>query len=771
MPPQVAVQDRILPPDTVIVPLVIRVGREDPNSQPEPNTCSFGILGDLPPQVRLGSTVDVYLAHGYGGVWTDIWEDDWSPDLIVATDEPTERITRFAGTITDLSPESVGGVLQTGVVATGRMGDLGRIKTGTTNWPVETEKARVERLATEAEGAGIDVVGEGYTWQMAARPLETASVLDILYDTCTAGGLLHESPEGTIQFDHWQVREEGEATAFLIPTDIEDSVGWSQQVSAFIRRAVVRYGTPAEGNSEQPQVVVGPRGWGQPEQVISTFLNTAADATTFAKLVLSRWGDTKQFEAPTLVIPAHTIPTDTWDAIMGLGFGAVIVTEGVTAFPVALPQGRNEWFVEGWTEEYDRPTDALQFTHMVNLSVSDRARFRPDLGGVTMFTDLQVGPSEAPYGTVRQFVGRLRHADTSGNPGVGVVGYVEVQNGRETLGAAQTDSDGYFTVVVRGDALPYGSYLLTAVYSGNWPTYKGTVGQFPPTVVTGSTTVTEASIGLTTSPVVANAGQPVTLTATVGMTRNQSTAGRVTFQYRTDVNGAWTTLARVDLKRGQVKAKATWKAAPPVPGGAGVYSQVRAVYNPTLAGVADVNTGPVGVPVRIRKTKTLNYNGQWDESYGGNGVVWPQANIQFGQHATKGNSKGLIGFGLEGSDDWIGWTISKVEVYLKAGYWANNIGTMRIGSHPYNIAPTGQPEVQAGKTIVSNWKEGQGRWVNITPWGKGICTGVMGVALGPGGGPKGTKPGDPKFRGWVYPTSDAVNGPKLRVNGYRWEMP
>ena len=751
--PQVAIDGRILDPWTVTVPVTIRLGRESPNSQADANTCTFGLIGQLPVEARMNAPVEVFLAWGQGGIWSDIWEKYWSTDIV--TGDPDERLTRFVGRVTDLNPVSESGGLHTELVATGRLGDLGRVKSGWYVYPEETEEARVDRLAIEAADAGVDLGGRGYSWHMAKREIGTASLLDILYDTATAGGVVHETIEGAVQFDNWSARSAAQPVLYLSPSDLEDSVGWSQQIDAFIQRAVIRYGTPAEGNSEQPQVIVGKRAWGRPETVISTFLRDPADATQFGNLVLSRWGDQGAFEAPVLNVLASLVPADTWDALTSLTVGDVIVTTGVTSTPAPLPQGGGEWFVEGWSEVFDKTGSRL--AHRVALAVSDRQRFRPDLGDPVTIGDVAVTPQDAMFGVARTVTARL---STVYGQAVDR-GPVRLLEGNREIGYLKTPTTtGAVTFALGGNQLTVGSHVLTLAYSGAWPDYLAAAVDTRPVTVGDPSKPGDpplSSISVTVSTHAVNEGQKVTHYALVGMTRGASRAGRVYFQVSRDVGKTFTEYARVTTGAHAAEVSAQW---PAVDGTRPV--RLRARFDPDLAGAATVG-GAQDVDVLAKAEKTLGYPCTWDATYNGNGNLDTTAKPIWQGYAepSKGNQKGLAGFAIPPAD-WAGWTVTKVELWLHSGTWKGSSGNMRIGSHPHISAPPSAPSIYAGRTVVTGWKEDQGKWVNITSWGKGLATTVLkGIVLGPGRDPSNI------WRGWAYGYGN--DGPVVRITGYRWE--
>jgi hypothetical protein len=103
-PPTIAVAGRALPPERVVLPVEIMVGRENPTAQPDANSMSFSYVGDLPPEFVRGAPVNGTLLGFTLAGWDDVWTDLWSA-------EPTTP-----GLLPEPTPE---GFTQWQVVATG----------------------------------------------------------------------------------------------------------------------------------------------------------------------------------------------------------------------------------------------------------------------------------------------------------------------------------------------------------------------------------------------------------------------------------------------------------------------------------------------------------------------------------------------------------------------------------------------------------------------------------------------------------------------------
>jgi hypothetical protein len=79
-PPTIAVAGRALPPERVVLPVEIMVGRENPTAQPDANSMSFSYVGDLPPEFVRGAPVNGTLLGFTLAGWDDVWTDLWSAE-------------------------------------------------------------------------------------------------------------------------------------------------------------------------------------------------------------------------------------------------------------------------------------------------------------------------------------------------------------------------------------------------------------------------------------------------------------------------------------------------------------------------------------------------------------------------------------------------------------------------------------------------------------------------------------------------------------------
>jgi hypothetical protein len=106
-------------------------------------------------------------------------------------------------------------------------------------------------------------------------------------------------------------------------------------------------------------------------------------------------------------------------------------------------------------------------------------------------------------------------------------------------------------------------------------------------------------------------------------------------------------------------------------------------------------------------------------------------------------------------------TISKVEIYLYASYWASGTGT---GYHGVHTAPAGQPGTfssPSARTYDLNWAQGTGKWITldsqfpVNNWKTGAVPQYKGVVLG-------VQSNSQVYKG-VFHGCDASNPPLLRI--------
>jgi hypothetical protein len=763
---------RILDPFQVVIPIVIRLGRQSPTVQPDANSATFTILGPLPEEVRLGADVTVYLQAGKGGQWGDpetggetgpggdLWDDLWSypgpgdpdPEDPDASADPTYR---FTGRVTDLGPEAKGESLSTAVVCVGRKADLGGVVIGDAAWSAETEAERVQRLSDELSALGWDFIGSGESWYLAARDGKRDTALNLVHETMSAGGLVWETPDGVVVAEPLTARAGADTAVALAGDAILDGLRWSQRIDRLVQRVVVKY-----GKGSTSEAVVGPLGKTKREATATTVLRDLTDAESFGNLILARWGNPDDWEAPVIIAAASLVDPETWDALMGLSVSQVLETQGVTPLPTPLPYGSSAWFVEGWTETWDRKGNGAVWQEIA-LAVSSFQRFRPDTGNPTVITEVEVTPASGKYGTARTITAVLSDDVTDLPIPGGVVALLTSKGAVFTDGT--TDANGLLTLSLAGDDLNPGTYDgWTLVYGGLLGSWKASEAEVPTITVTEPDTApgeVKATVSLGVSPTNVREGSAVTLSASAVLTDgDRAPNGTFTFQVSRNNGSSWSTVATKSVTDGD--ATATWSATRPSDP-----CRFRVTFDASKSGVANVTSGTKSVDVLGKTTRTRTYSCSWAATYRSSGAKRTDTSDLFQGYisGTNGDQRGLAGgFGIS-AGEWDGWTVTKVEVFLKYHHWwSASGGTALIGSHTYSSEPESNPSVNARRTKVTGWKRDQGKWVDITSWGKGLATGSLkGVCIGPAGS-TGTA-----YYGTAYGTGSSR--PQLRITGYRWE--
>jgi len=689
-----------------------------------------------------------------------------------------DQLTRFTGKVTDLEPTAQNGQLITQVTATGRKADLGRAIIGSTLWAAETEGERINRIRAELELKGYDLVGEGALWYHAQRNAKRAKALDLLHELAVSGALVSETAEGVIVWEPWDARAAAEVAVSLGASSILDGVQWSQHVGNLIARVVVNYGEVSSGGTlsiavhraggpgtfEVPiqlaasTVEIGAVGLAQPEAQINVTLRDLTDAQNFGALVLDRWSDPTQWEAPTIVVPATLLDAESWDAVMSLTVSQVLETEGLTDHPRILPNGSTRWFVEGWQETFDRNGDGPIWQEIA-YQVSSFERFRPDKGADIEFLNVTVSPASAKYGVARTVSADLRTVP-AGTPVTG--GDAIVRKGTATEVAASTvEADGDLFFTIDGGDFGPGEYVLNIDYLGVFGTFRPASTPMPLLTVTQPDTgpgEVIAMVSFSASPGKVKSGSNVTLSADAQLSNgNKSPTGLYTFQVsRSGSGGPFNT---IDTKRaGDGHAELRWSSTRPDDP-----AHFRVIFNADLDGVPNVTSSVKSVNVLGKESKTKTYNSDWAQTYKSNGSQNTVTNdlIQGYISGTNGDQRSLAGFTIP-NGDWSGYTITKVEVQLKFIDWWGSSGTALIGSHNHASKPGSNPNISARRTR-KGWKQGEKKWCDITSWGKGLATGSQkGICLGPAGNQNSQA---------YYGTAQGTGNdrPAIRITGYRWQ--
>lgn len=295
---------------------------------------------------------------------------EWSARL--GKPEHDERV-RFRGTITDLSATIAGDTLQTAVQATGMLARFGDHYIGDTPWPVETDKARADRIATLLPAQTSFIPNGTPQVNLNARDVDRKKAADCLREQAGwTGSLLWETPDGTVRYDGSEQRGLSEMPPpRLAGSEIVQDPEWKQDMSRFITKVIVEYGLdPGEG-AERP---VATSGDGLVETKINTELSDAVSAQLVADLIVRRWGKPGIWDAPRVHTTTEILTAGGYESLLALNPGDTLETDMMADSPAVLgPVGK--WFLEGWTETWDRRSKNGPLVHELLLSVSDYRRF------------------------------------------------------------------------------------------------------------------------------------------------------------------------------------------------------------------------------------------------------------------------------------------------------------------------------------------------------------------------------------------------------------
>jgi hypothetical protein len=655
--------------------------------------------------------------------------------------------TRFVGSITDLSAQVEGAVLQTQVQCIGMLAKFGDRYIGDQPFPVETDAQRAERIAAIVGGAFLPNGSTQVT--LRTRDVDRKKVADVLRDQAgSTGALLWEAPDGTVHYDASEVRALAEhAPPRLAGSEIIADAEWRQEMSRFIPRVIVEYGHDQGEGAERPVYVTGTG----TETKINTELNDLDSATLVGDLIVRRWGNPAIWDAPRVHTSTQILTPGGYEALLATEPGDVIETELLADEPiVAGPVGR--WFVEGWTETWDG--DPL--VHSISLSVSDYQRFT--LAGEDPMMGLHAYPPE---------VGLPANTWVFNGPPVwvqAVLGngawptldegtfnlYCE---GREIQPPVQADNGEGNWRTMPASMIPVGEHVIEAHFSGVFAYWQPDVAYARVNVLPSA----GANVAFTATPTSVRNGSTQTLAATVSNPAGKPAAGTVTWVYSQDGGGTWRNWLTDRLVGGTVRR--AWKAHTPASNW-----QWKARYNPDAGqGMAVTESLAIPIDVLAQQTQTKTYTATWGAVYQGTGAVRAGLvnPLVQGRHSTGtyGDQRSLAGFSIP-TTDWTGWSVTKVEVYLYFQKWAQGSGTARIGSHTYTAAPASSPKITTRQN-VAKWGVGA-KWVDVTAWGKPFATGAFkGLTLGPGNSTNTIYYGEAHGHTGTYK-------PKVRITGSRW---
>lgn len=339
--------------------VAIRHGRDDTDTQPEPNSATFDI--------SLDTDIDVYPPGlDVGGF------------LSVTTTVPgNPPSVRFYGKITDVDQtwEDAGADTpdrqSVQVIAAGPLADLGRRVVGDAPWAQQLDGARVAAVM-EAAGVTLDpLYSDPGTVQILARDVDSQPALDVAQGTAgNAGGVVWSTRDGEIRYADADHRRGTTAALELDSCDILVTPKWSRTTAGLVNKVSIGYGE--SGESEQPRYVaqrddsIG--AYGRYELSTATELAALADATAMGNLLLTR------NRVPVWLMPALPVDVAGLDAAQ---YAALLTLEmhsliSLTGLPDAngAPTSTYLW-LEGYTENLEYGV------HEIELAVSGYCRTVP----------------------------------------------------------------------------------------------------------------------------------------------------------------------------------------------------------------------------------------------------------------------------------------------------------------------------------------------------------------------------------------------------------
>lgn len=353
----------------------ITYGRQKPDGQPEPATCSLTTDSALLPTV--GQVLTVELGADAQLRW------------------PGAPVRRFTGRVTDAKvvpgPGTNDRRRRVQLVATGPKAVLGRRMVGDVPWPQELDGARISRLLAMDPGVTAGPIDTG-TVQVLARDVDRQPLLGLLDQVATdAEGLLIELRDGRLVYHDADHRTAAVEDLTLTAGQVLWPLAWVQDLSGMVNDLTVGYGA-AEPQAEvrltdPPSIATH----GLYAAKVSTRLADQAAAERFVNLTVARrarpWWDVSTM-AVELV---RGLDPATAAKVLGLEVASLV---RVTGFPTDGPMQLGRLWVEGWTETIT----ADSWT--VVLSVSPYGRTGPparwvDLASTISWAELDPGLSWA----------------------------------------------------------------------------------------------------------------------------------------------------------------------------------------------------------------------------------------------------------------------------------------------------------------------------------------------------------------------------------------
>lgn len=309
--------------------------------------------------------------------------------------------SRFAGEASDIQIDGhKSDRAQVSLTAVGPLARWGQQRVGDVPWPVESIRARAERIAALI---GQSIVVQGGEWEVAARDVDSRPAIELLAelaDDCGGWMFDHQGRVYLQALDYrklagvttvtWQ-DDDPDATWDDLPAaltwDSDDdpsplmpmvldphAVAWEPvwaQSSDIVNRAVVAYGAKvAEG--DQPSVVVDAPAsiaeHGVHDVKVTTRLANEGDALTLANLIVARAAQ-YQWVMGAVRVRASRLPAELLPLIT-TAMPGVRVT--VTNLPQVAPAHSFPGVLEGWEETWDgpNPEDHWIVLHLSHASQS-----------------------------------------------------------------------------------------------------------------------------------------------------------------------------------------------------------------------------------------------------------------------------------------------------------------------------------------------------------------------------------------------------------------
>jgi hypothetical protein len=341
--------------------VAIRHGRDDTNTQPEPNSATVDISLDTdidpyPPGLDVGGMIHVTTTipghpafvrfHGKITDVTQSWEEN------AGTETPSRQIAQ--------------------VIAVGPLADIGRRIVGDTPWAQQLDGARVAAVMAAA-GVILDpLFSDPGTVQIIARDVDSQPALDVAQQTAQdAGGTVWATRAGEIRYADAEHRRGTTAALSLDACDVLVSPKWSRTTAGLVNKVSIGYGVTADG-SEQPRYVaqrddsIG--AYGRYEFETATQLAALADATAMGQLLLTA-NRVPVWIMSSLPVDVDGLSVDDYAALLGLEMHSLIALTGLPAANGA-PTSAYLW-VEGYTENLENGV------HELELAVSGYCRTAP----------------------------------------------------------------------------------------------------------------------------------------------------------------------------------------------------------------------------------------------------------------------------------------------------------------------------------------------------------------------------------------------------------